>query len=567
MHISSITHNFRGLAFSHSLTKRVAITGNNFTGKSTVVDAISACLGGYTRLGKTAAKLEPLIGREGKALASMQLSNGKLRDFAITKKADGTLSLKKEKEPLSCIAFDSSLFLAAKPQDRIAMIQDAVGIKGDIIAILKQAAGSEVQPKLFSKATDLGEWLAETLTNLAAELKIEKQVLDRNTKALQALVADPLPTVSSFDPVLHATTSAERDARQREVGRINADLFAVKHRLDLLGPPTNEPAKPHRDHETASKDLSAALAKREAYAKAFNAAINAQAAKDKLAAQLEHVATCSQCGAESSFWEPSKAAELERRQAELPQRLAEFDAIINAAPTNGDEDALDTLINELDAEIAVFTAHDGWLRDALARTNLSTEIAEHNRQLNELNADLATIEANLSKMDEARGGWFANQERTRQKDEADKEIAKSTKAIITLSNATGSIKEAARIQSESIMRPVLEVANQLLEGVLLTPLQSYNFALGREAGGVWIPLESFSGCEAAATTAALQAALLHQTDVRVCIVDEVARFDEATLAKFTSNVERAIDDGLLEQAIFVGVRFEAKSNWQTINLK
>lgn len=563
MKINSLAHNFRGLDFNASLSQRVIVTGSNFTGKSTLLDAISACLGGYTRHGKSAAKMEALIGKTGKATATLGLNNGAERNFSLTRTPGGSVTCKKEKVPLSCIAFDSSLFLAAKHADRIAMIQDAVGIKGNVIDLLKKA-GSGLLPALFSKSADLGEWLTETQDNIAAAIKEEKQAKDRHEKTLQSLLGED--GVDFDDAAYHAIMQA-----------LNAHLIAkgaaeqmISHHTAVLsriaGSP--EPEKPLRDYDTVSALLNAAIKCRDAIRKAAAAAINAQMARDKLAEQIDHAAVCQTCGAESAFWSPEKGQALEQRIATAGQRLTEYDSIINSGPSEEEDTEACNNIKALDEELEIVIAHDKWSQSQLDRVYSTQQLDNAEAVLKVEAAEITAATAKSAELKAQRDLWIASQERQRQRQQAEQAKDESVADLDKLTAAATRIKAEANAQSAKLMKPILDTANALLQFILRSPLESHNFGLGRVQDGVWVPLEHFSGCEAAATTAAIQAALLTATDVRVCIVDEIARFDESTLDQFIDNLDTAIKNGLLEQAILVGVRIDSvPQGWQVITLK
>lgn len=562
MKINSLAHNFRGLNFNASLSQRVIVTGSNFTGKSTLLDAISACLGGYTRHGKSAAKMEALIGKTGKANATLCLSDETERNFSLTRTPGGSITCKKEKVPLSCIAFDSSLFLAAKPADRIAMIQDAVGIKGNVIDLLKKA-GAGLRHALFSKSADLGEWLTETQDNIAAAVKEEKQVIDRHTKSLQSLLGEE--EVEFNDTSYQAIVQA---LNFHLIAKGAADEM-IRHHTGVLSRITaiDEPEQPLRDHETVSALLDAAIKKRDAIRKAQTAAINAELAHDKLQEQIDHMDSCPNCGAVSMNWSPNKRDAIDRSTASAKARFRELEAIISAGPSEEDDTEACAEVNALDEEMQVINAHNHWAKSQTDRIYSEKQLAHHEAIASQLVNEINAATTKSAELKGLRDEWIASQERQRQRQQAEQAKDESVADLDKLTAAATRIKAEANSQSAKLMKPILDTANALLQFILRSPLESHNFGLGRVQDGVWVPLEHFSGCEAAATTAAIQAALLTATDVRVCIVDEIARFDESTLDQFIDNLDTAIKNGLLEQAILVGVRIDSvPQGWQVITL-
>lgn len=568
MHITSVSHNLHSPSVepvTYAIAKRQIITGPNRSGKTAIIDAISLSLAGYIpRLGKSGDKLEPVIGSSQKAVSVVNFSEGQPRAFAIEKKANGTVSKSSShKDALTPFVIDSSLFLAAKPADRLVMIQNATGTDPRSLQIIHNSIAKEfpLAKQHLSKSTDLGDYAVESDANLAQAIKESKACLDRQRKALAAQVEHcDAPTV--------AYNEAEHQDLKRAVRNLEGVVSANESLINLHSSPFVRPQQP--DCERPSLD-SVAIAESLRGLRSEKSRLNtewseADAAKDALISiTIKNNEPCPTCGACKEHWSKD------------PNDSPEAKAMIEKAGK------LDAISDELDAIEIEIASIEPDLNQAIAWETYSKAIstfdAEEKRRTEELaqcqslleksSAELNSQRSKLEVMDKQRDLWVAHKTQEEQASRMKDEAGAMEAEIEILKKARETLKGNITHLSNTMMQPILDTARKFTDGIM-PPMVSANFRIGYINDGQWVPLEAFCGSELAVATAALQAALQTQGDLKTIIIDEAQRIDPELLSAFARNIERAIETGVIEQAIIVGSRlqdaaadFQIKSAWST----
>lgn len=568
MHIKSISHNLHSAStepVTHELSQRHIITGPNRSGKTAIIDAISLALAGYIpRLGKSGDKLEPVIGKSMKAVAVANLSEGLPRAFSIEKKPNGAVSkTSSHKEPLTPFVIDSSLFLAAKPAERITMIQNAAGVDPSSLNIIHNSICKEIPlaKKYLSKSTDLGDYATESDANLAQAIKESKASLDRQRKALAAQIEHCDATPVQYSEQEHQ--DLKKTIRLLE-GVVSANESLINlHSQPITNPVAPEGSPPQSDINTLRESLEKLMKEKSRLNAEYR---EADAAKDA----LSHITTkenepCPTCGAHKEHWakSPNDSREIEV----MREKASRLDTI---------SDDLDAIEIEISAIVPELRSAQEW--DAYTKAAATYE-AEEKRRTEELvqcqgllaksQAELNALRPKLEAMDKCRDLWVAHKTQEEQASRMKDEAGQMEAEIEMLKKARDLVKSNITHLSNSMMEPILEKARKFTDGIM-PPLVSANFRIGYIEDGQWVPLEAFCGSEMAVATAALQAALQTQGDLKTIIIDEAQRIDPELLTIFARNIERAIATGVIEQAIIVGSRlqdaakdFQIKNTWTT----
>lgn len=111
--------------------------------------------------------------------------------------------------------------------------------------------------------------------------------------------------------------------------------------------------------------------------------------------------------------------------------------------------------------------------------------------------------------------------------------------------------------------PLLATANRFTAGIIPTPLEFRDGAIGRFNGASWVDLSAFGGTYTAAAYAGIQVALCAKSPARIAIVDELGRMDGENKARFVANVIDALNAGAIDQFIGIDVRPEDWSGGPT----
>jgi len=100
------------------------------------------------------------------------------------------------------------------------------------------------------------------------------------------------------------------------------------------------------------------------------------------------------------------------------------------------------------------------------------------------------------------------------------------------------------------LRGVLDVCQTFTDGLFTSPLTVHELQLGVYQDSTWIPIDAFSGSDRRVACAAIQAALAanHQ-GFKLAIIDEATTIDPERLPKVLANLVRAVDAGLIHQAL------------------
>jgi hypothetical protein len=136
-----------------------------------------------------------------------------------------------------------------------------------------------------------------------------------------------------------------------------------------------------------------------------------------------------------------------------------------------------------------------------------------------------------------------------------REIALESRAALELSKlmADAVRDEQAKIVEEAF-GPVLEVANKLVDGIMLSPIAYFEGRVGRYLpNGKFIPVSTFSGSELRLTQTAITAGLARQAKHKIAIIDETGTLDDKSLDQLTANAEKVVESALLDQVIMLGV--------------
>lgn len=136
-----------------------------------------------------------------------------------------------------------------------------------------------------------------------------------------------------------------------------------------------------------------------------------------------------------------------------------------------------------------------------------------------------------------------------------RELALESRAALELSKL---MAEAVREEQAKIVEqafgPVLEVANKLVEGIMLSPIAYFDGRVGRYLpNGRFIPVSTFSGSELRLTQTAITAGLARQARHKIAIIDETGILDVPSLNKLVENADKVVQAGLLDQVIMLGV--------------
>ncbi len=161
-------------------------------------------------------------------------------------------------------------------------------------------------------------------------------------------------------------------------------------------------------------------------------------------------------------------------------------------------------------------------------------------------ASLEETEKAQKSAQEAVTAWRGNQARMA---ELERENEKRTSEIAALKELGDWAKAKSLELTAAAMRPLLDVCNRVLDGLVVGEIGIDGTAVGIHRGEAFHPLEVLSGSEAAAVAAALQIAIAGKSEFRLVMIDELSRFSAERKTRFLTNLATAITDGLIDQVL------------------
>ena len=130
-------------------------------------------------------------------------------------------------------------------------------------------------------------------------------------------------------------------------------------------------------------------------------------------------------------------------------------------------------------------------------------------------------------------------------------------------------KELKVIQQEIIndaFKGMLTVANKVAGDVLKSPLAYHEGEIGRWEGSRFISHKTFSGTEQAICHISIAAALSAKFPMKIVLLDELARIDDANTTKLLHNLSACVEDGTLDQVLVIDLRGTPREGWQIVSL-
>lgn len=618
--------NVKGGDFSFDLTRANVLIGDNFKGKTRVADAVRLVYLGYLpELGKQPRSTFKLsAGAEMEVGGTF--NNGEeisRRWFLKGETVKTEDSLPPGFDAVSAILatmLNADVYFGLSDRDRVTYVFEncrlaKVFARDEITArIAKVAPGYEFAP--FWQDVDATEGVTltpqleiELLVGFVAEewrsLKEQAKRMEETTRGLsnlRALDAQTRPVSAIDDDRVRVERAlAELNERKGAVAAAYGEQARAQQRRQEIAREINATdkdahAKVELDNRLDMILRELAAFPPEANVRAlFDVMTNAQRDYDvaRLPAgelrrqvdeveeeihQIDGMTECPTCGACGEGWKKGRLAELVQKHAALAQRLAAATNLVverdeareKAKKEHDDASASETrraqfkveearsrdALSKLDARLARRTALEEE-RDRLPDYDMKVE-----ERMQAVQGEINVLQQESRALENERSAAIGRQHDLKRL--ADAETARDrAKGDQELAAAAG--KELRQIQSELVeaaFGPLLERANRIFAGVMLTPLAYRDGEIGTWRSGVWVSHETFSGVEKALTYAAIQAALAAESPYRVMIVDELGRLrhDNAELAAVA--VLNALERGDVEQ--FIGIDPERPGLYRTL---
>lgn len=616
MYISKLSgQSIKGGNFSVALTLANVIIGDNFRGKTRILEAAQILLlGRVPALGK-----EPRETFNALASGTRMIVEGDIVDNGTTWHARREFWLEgnsvkvksdvpKFLEDFPPVMLHANVYFALGETDRVRYVREhcpePAGFSPNEIAARVGKTGFSIHGLLGDFELTGREYIEEITDRVVAygkRQKDEADTMERTIRGLSGMRAGELPPETTLLSALDARAEVERkivdlaEAKGLKIGdytRMISDRlrraeisrerkFAEKDRQALAN--INEKIRLLEAELVEAKKLApdplliGELEGRKDRARDEVVKLRRdqedldhdRALRERELAEIDARDTCPYCGATGEDWKKIKAAEL---ATVIDDAKRKVDDLVNPR-LDADKNCEELQRRIIEARTA--TTRVQTVEDQLAHTQrlaapVATRLARITAQDEELarltpddpalESSVDEIQGKLNVLNDEKGRIDAQitgaqnrkHELKRLADaERSRDVSRENQELARL--AVIELKAIKAEMAAASFRPLLDTANAFFPGILQTPLE-YNLEkseIGTRRDGLWVSHRTFSGVEKALTYAAIQAALTTRAPIKLMLIDELGRLTAENAARFSVAVADALTAGTLDQ--FIGV--------------
>lgn len=550
MIVKSIQTDFRSRKRDISISKPVVlITGDNQSGKTSLLDSITAALIGYIpRLGKSNEKNSSVIGYTGVASVKMTVSSGdkdEVRAFRLSGNQEDGFSKTFKSTPICAAAFDASTFMTAKPSERIEIIQSALAgtvanpskVLNSIIEEAKSASGVEDLVFSFKKAGSFVDSVELIIQEVNEKIKAANDLIVRYSNS-SLTVMENQEEPPFYDDNAHSDLINKSDEINGKISENEEQVIHLTARCQSL----REILETHKFDTDLFNRLTSRLESLKSEHNELTSKLKSIQDANKPAPRKQNV--CLTCG-----------------QA-VPDKEE------HNHPVSEEESELESSIIETEAKIASI---EDDLRDYLPndveKSNMD-EIRSSEDKIESLQKSIQVLQSELSLNESKISEFDLLKRKIEDYNRSNEQIAQIARQLDQakvrhegLKKAKEAINKKYREITESILNPVMVIANKILKDILPFPLENKGFDLGyTTAEGVWVKIEGFSGSEKAASVVAIAAALASESEHKIAVIDEVGIIAERITKNLVRNIKKAQKEGILHQVFMAGVGVKIKED-------
>lgn len=606
--------NLKGRSFAYDLSPEVAIVGENFTGKTSIIDAIRLALMGYL----------PELGKLPKATA--QLASGPMEarvtfennTFASINVVEGKV-LRSEPPPWvgEIPLLNAAAYFGMTERERneyvfrIAKTPEAF-TKSAIVADLQRITFEEEHSEAVEKAKaamidQVNKWrhsdtvqimLAEAINEMAEAFKIHNARAKDTQGAIRLLTElknrqenqagnvrqlrdnEELCRAASQDAykVLLDLRVQERDfnsyaartLRHKELAKALEDRTEIK-KLEKLIKEGTAKLQPDIQSKVSEAQLDKMRLDHARLVQRFG--IHSQRL-DELTEELKELGdqtACPHCGAKSKGWKDHLRAKLDTDYLALKK---EVDTMVQGLAQGKQE------LGEAEASFKlaqdVLVANREWNRKVMdwesqldrrqkERENWLDNLAKEKAQLDKEKVEPVAkeaVDAAVTENEKALATYAEARKKLKEADLLEQDIKRAAEAQLEHETADAHVKVIKAIGKalrekqaalvDAVFGSLLTVANGIVGKILASDLAFHEGEVGRWDGHRWISHKTFSGTEQALTFVAIAAALSQAAPVRLLIFDELGRLDDVRRLDLIKLLIDARKGGHIDQFIVAG---------------
>ncbi len=611
MKIATIkAENFKGKAFEYGLGPATLITGLNYSGKSSITQAIRLALTGTMPkpIGKVGGNIYAALAgnpdEPGRLLVSVGLDGGREIEWTWTRNAKGTVSAKGG-VPVDLavpdVVIDPDGFFLLPAAERVTALMAAVpSLKIDLKAWEAEMAKIQTFPtKTKNTAISAAVMTAETHfkpgSSAVDACKLTIEVLATMAKEATDTAKAKEAAFGALPPV--TDPPKDRSAELKDAGAELNRLGLLKAKFDDGMRTADATAKRRTDLTQSAERLRANIAElekpqKESLKELVDQQAKLQADYDesvKLVARLNQEVLTAKLGRSEiqqrlrvfGHSEIGKCPVCESN-VEVAKLLTQWQEESDIAQGNIEEledKAAEARENEADllqklrakeAEITTRT------RETALLESYKRELASLEENIKALGEDVfptlppgfaekySEAEALVASLNENQGKLKAHADGKEWRDKLEVELLESRCRSETLKEAVKLLRAEMDKAVAAGFGAVLEVANKFTDGILESRLELRDGELGRRASngdvkrslgklklGAWIPHEGFSGTERLVAFAGFATAIASTSPIKLVIMDELGRIELEKREQVVQRMSELAREGVIDQ--FIGI--------------
>lgn len=506
---------FQGRNINHELSPATLITGETFSGKSSVVNALVLSLYGYVPWIKNSSG-EPRKENSSvfkwtsdpkELFVRTSFSNGKSNQLVISKDS-GTYSRKEDVQiKFPSVLMDVQEYFGYTGQKRLSYVLERVDMRKagykdeallELLSEFPKSTISEIEESIEDRKKSKKQihlWLDSLIADHKDRIKmINVQIKALKYSAEQGKVSD-IPREITPDIVAEADKAVEVAAAKISGGNKNSYVESIAEAKTKI--------------ESINRDI-----------------LNLQHSKQKQEEEIDGISTLDLCDSCRKKWIGKVKESIEADEKRITQSKSE--------------------VEKLSSEV-----------QKLIKKSESEKIPKH--LLEQLEA--ARCARSQLRAEELR--WMQYEEKQKVRKASLKNLEEKEQELETEKKL---MNELTKYQSKLVQKSfntLLETANQVTAGIMRGALRYEDGEIGYMRDGVWVNHECFSGTEKLLAYAGLQIALCVDAPSRIVIMDEYGRMSTERKQEVATRMMDLLRKGVLDQWIIL----DPSKDWLTGKLR
>lgn len=590
-------------AFQTPLEPVTMLTGPNYTGKTSRLDAIRLALIGYL----------PEIGLRGTSelangpqiIVTAEMDTGAANTRSWTKNGRGWKTSEQTQFTVPPVLMDSSVYFDLGPKDAMRYVfslaqldeQELVNrILSDIKAIRLENHTPDAEKHIRELASEIDasdtarhdsgtpiqEWIASTVENLRGKLRTTKDSIDRMTGMARTLIqfGDDIPARDLSADIALATTCLEDAVKtktnlQADISKRKSfehvtqglddaqkELEAARQKLAGLKEPTTKAPSP----EEVNAKVTEVASKLAAEASKLETVVNLISAHNQELADADKMECCPVCKTPGEVWKKRVIKQIkediktntklaESHEAAIRDLAAQRDALKqqfqDACTAQSAADLVKQDRNVLQSTITRLEAFLGKSASAIEALKAMPAADVLESLFTQSDSDVVKCRERLEKLRTSQAAYNRHQQDVKRDAQAQQELESCRLKHDCIKAVIGVIETIQADVSAQVLDGLCKRANEVTKGIITGELMVNDGELCLVRDGHIIPHRTFSGTEKALAYAALSVALAQSSPIKLVLLDEMGRMDNEHRRDTLLRMLELVKAGKIDQ--FIGV--------------